>query len=496
MTNNDSITYFSENIFDRNIYTKAEIKVMVKNLIKTISLFNFDKIDTSSVEKKLMHFGIVNSESEYQNLATYLGKSLYNDLLDAFSRIDESDIYKNYLDIAKYSQTYREAASDDLANITKPTLVDLFCGSGGLSLGLMQAGFRVVFANDIAKPALQTYSFNHPEIRGQQITMGGIQEIAHNISEYIPDKVDVLAGGPPCQGFSMANRQRIIDDPRNILYKYYVESVRQLKPKIFIMENVKGMLSVASQVVEDFNTKTDIGYDISYHIFNAKNFGVPQNRERLIYIGIRKDLTDRIKSADIISNILKKHNTPKYNLADAINDLRPLKASRKKNTTNIDSVESGSIIELNKNINPKNKEYLDKINTRKNTLIYNHKARYNNDRDIEIFDRMLPGDKSDSPRIADIMPYKSRNDIFKDKYFKLIPSKICKTITAHMKFDCNMYIHPSQARGLTPREAARVQSYPDSFFFLGSYTKTYQQIGNSVPPLMARAIGNEVIQYI
>ena len=119
-----------------------------------------------------------------------------------------------------------------------------------------------------------------------------------------------------------------------------------------------------------------------------------------------------------------------------------------------------------------------------------------NDRDIEIYGRMLPGDKSDSPRIADIMPYKSRNDIFKDKYYKLIYSNICKTITAHMKFDCNMYIHPTQARGLTPREAARIQSYPDSFFFLGPYTKTYQQIGNSVPPLMARAIGEEVIKYI
>lgn len=94
------------------------------------------------------------------------------------------------------------------------------------------------------------------------------------------------------------------------------------------------------------------------------------------------------------------------------------------------------------------------------------------------------------------MPYKSRNDIFKDKYYKLIYSNICKTITAHMKFDCNMYIHPTQARGLTPREAARIQSYPDSFFFLGPYTKTYQQIGNSVPPLMARAIGEEVIKYI
>ena len=93
-------------------------------------------------------------------------------------------------------------------------------------------------------------------------------------------------------------------------------------------------------------------------------------------------------------------------------------------------------------------------------MVSNHKARYNNDRDIEIFGRMEPGDRSDDPKIADIMPYARRNGIFKDKYFKLENDKVCKTITAHMKFDCNMYIHPTQARGLTPREAARVQSYP------------------------------------
>ena len=128
--------------------------------------------------------------------------------------------------------------------------------------------------------------------------------------------------------------------------------------------------------------------------------------------------------------------------------------------------------------------------------VLNHKARYNNDRDIEIFGRLEPGDKSTDPKIADIMPYSRRNDIFKDKYFKLEPDKVCKTITAHMKFDCNMYIHPFQARGLTPREAARVQSYPDDYFFRGAYTKTYMQIGNSVPPLLGRAIAIIVKEYI
>lgn len=104
--------------------------------------------------------------------------------------------------------------------------------------------------------------------------------------------------------------------------------------------------------------------------------------------------------------------------------------------------------------NYKNNAYLERINPKNiPTFLYNHKARYNNDRDIEIFSRLHQGDKSDDPKIADIMPYTTRNDIFKDKYYKLIYAQPCKTITAHMKFDCNMYIHPTQARGLTPREA-------------------------------------------
>ena len=141
--------------------------------------------------------------------------------------------------------------------------------------------------------------------------------------------------------------------------------------------------------------------------------------------------------------------------------------------------------------------YIDYINQgRLPGIVLNHKARYNNDRDIEIYGRMYQGDKSDDPKIADIMPYTRRNGIFKDKYFKLEENKVCKTITAHMKFDCNMYIHPTQARGLTPREAARVQSYPDDYFFRGSYTKTYMQIGNSVPPLLGRAIAIVVKKYI
>jgi DNA (cytosine-5)-methyltransferase 1 len=167
--------------------------------------------------------------------------------------------------------------------------------------------------------------------------------------------------------------------------------------------------------------------------------------------------------------------------------LPKLKAKTRPNETEIEDENSGFTFAVN--IEQANNEYVELINEgRKIPLLLNHKARYNNERDIDIFSRLNQGDDSSDPKIADIMPYKRREKIFKDKYYKLEQNKPCKTITAHMKFDCNMYIHPTQARGLTPREAARIQSYPDDYYFSGSYTKTYMQIGNSVPPLLGEAI--------
>ena len=391
--------------------------------------------------------------------------------------------------LAKYCNT---SIKDKRENYSKdaPVMIDLFCGAGGLSLGFTQEGFITSLANDIEPCCIDTYAHNHPDTPRENIILGDIREVVENVNSLMRFKdVDVVVGGPPCQGFSMANRQRLIDDPRNYLYKNYVRAVDIVKPKFFVMENVKGMQSVASQVIEDFES---IGYTADCCILNAKDFGVPQNRERLIYIGNRLGLDNEA----ILKEICRSATSiPNHVLADALEGLRPLKASRTKNDTESVSAESGNKIEraIDGNCNP----YIAYINQGRNCpLTFNHKARYNNDRDIEIFGRLYQGDRSDDPKIADIMPYARRNGIFKDKYFKLEETKVCKTITAHMKFDCNMYIHPTQARGLTPREAARVQSYPDDYFFRGAYTKTYMQIGNSVPPLLGRAIASVIKKYL
>lgn len=416
-----------------------------------------------------------------------------SELMEAFRRLaficneKEQECYK--CPVNKYCNTYIENARKNVSDDSLK-MIDLFCGAGGLSLGFTQEGFVTSLANDIQDCCVDTYAHNHPETPRDHIVLGDIKDVVKNLDKLLAGRnVDIVVGGPPCQGFSMANRQRLIDDPRNHLYKSYVEVVKKVHPKFFVMENVKGMLSVAEQVKEDFRA---IGYSVECHILNAKNFGVPQNRERLIYIGNCLG----VDNEQIFNEIFAlSENIPEHNLGDALFALRELEASRVKNSTESGSIGSGYKIEKN-NITETN-DYISYINQdRVVNVVSNHKARYNNDRDIEIYGRMEPGDRSDDPKIADIMPYARRNGIFKDKYFKLENDKVCKTITAHMKFDCNMYIHPTQARGLTPREAARVQSYPDDYFFRGAYTKTYMQIGNSVPPLLGRAIAHVIKEHM
>lgn len=489
------ITNLSNNLFNENVYSKKDRKQVADYFIETVNkLFpNEKRLDEESIKLMCKKIGIDDLD----------GQDIFQDIhfkekfKDAISRIDESNINSPYL--SKYFYATRNEKILEQNNHVHPRIIDLFCGSGGLSLGFNQLGFRTAFANDVDRDALRTYMFNRPGDDAKHVVLGDITKIVDDIDDYIDlnSEVDVIAGGPPCQGFSNANRQRIINDPRNVLYKYFVKAIHRIKPKFFVMENVRGMMKVQDQIIKDFNSSNDVEYSISCQIFNAKNFGIPQNRERLIFIGVRSDISELVgkNSADIFMELNGMDVDKNVPLQLALEGLRPLEASTKKNSTVVGDDVSGYIID--KNTNKKDNEYIQKINMgKRNELVFNHKARFNNDRDIKIYGLMKQGDRSDSPRIKDLMPYKSRSDIFKDKYFKLKNDTICKTITAHMKFDCNMYIHPTQARGLTPREAARVQSYPDDYLFLGPYTKTYQQVGNSVPPLLSKSIAGKIYDVL
>ncbi|HFI0902474.1 DNA cytosine methyltransferase [Streptococcus suis] len=372
----------------------------------------------------------------------------------------------------------------------KRKMIDLFAGCGGLSLGLEKAGFEAIYANEINPICADTYKLNI-NIEPSNVFVGDINDLLTEIKakNIIFEEIDLVSGGPPCQGFSSANRQRVIDDPRNILYKSYLEFLKIVKPKFFVMENVKGMANKIDEILMDFQETLDNSYDISYRILNAKNFGVPQNRERFFIIGNRVGAS----SENIFSNI-ESREFKQYVLNDAIEGLPKLGINPLKNKSYIENDVVGY---LERDFTYVQNDFYKFINNGKEvTKVYNHKNRYNNERDILIYERLPQGGNSLHESISDIMPYKSRNHIFKDKYYKLKSNEVCKTITSHMKYDCHMYIHPTQPRGLSAREAARIQTFPDDFVFTGPQNSWYLQVGNAVPVKLAQVIGEEILKCL
>lgn len=452
---------------------------------------------------EISDMGIVEGEEDLKLLKKVLGNDFVRFVSCVQFYVYHQYLFGNLLD--KLSNKKRKELQQQVLREHKPTFVDFFAGAGGLSCGFTQAGFRVCFANDFEDVCVRTYRYNHPELPSNKVLKGDIRKIVDNISDYVDEDVDIVVGGPPCQGFSSANQQRIIDDPRNELYKFYIKAVSSILPKFVLMENVKGMLKVANQVVEDYgnikgkkngNTYT---YNVAYKLLNSADFSVSQSRERLIYIAIRNDVMKEknITPEDIFKQIESSNkNNPRFILKDALDAIKPLDAPRIKNTNEIDDAKTGKKIDVNTfegNENP----YLSLINGgRTIPLLYNHKARYVNDINYEIYRLLNQGDDASDPKIKGLMPYENRLHCFKDKYYKLIADKPSRTITAHLRMDCHSHIHPFQIRAITPREAARCQSFPDDYLFLGAYLKTYMQIGNAVPCLMAKGIANIIKKYL
>ncbi|MBU3217447.1 DNA cytosine methyltransferase [Clostridium estertheticum] len=487
-----------------------KIDIMTRIIEEFCSLNNYSLDDYSinyfKIEIELVEIGIIVKSEDFDLLKGLLQRKFKSFCRALNFYIINKELTNFVLD--KFYNNYR-ASQQRLAieDFNAPTLIDFFAGAGGLSLGFIQEGFRVKLANDVEDVCVETYKLNHPDLNTSRIIKDDIRNVVESLDNLIKfnKEIDLVIGGPPCQGFSSANQQRIIDDPRNELYKYYIKAIAIIKPKFVVMENVKGMLKVADQVVEDFNNVNiikngkNVSYNVAYNVFNSHDFSVAQNRKRLIYIGIRSDIqeTQNISPEQIIEEIKNSTNTnQRFDLKDALELIKPLDATRIKNMTENDSEESGKKVDKNIYFNKTN-EYLRKINNGSNSyVVFNHKARYCSDVNYEIYKRLDQGEDSTSDKIADIMPYAHRNHVFKDKYFKLIENKPSRTITAHMKMDCHSHIHPTQVRSLTPREAARVQSFPDDYIFLGAYLKTYMQIGNAVPPLMSRGIAKVIKKYI
>lgn len=373
--------------------------------------------------------------------------------------------------------------------------IDLFAGCGGLSLGLEQAGFNPVLVNEIIPQFAETYQTNR-NLDKDSVFVGDICELNNQFSASKGkfDNITLVCGGPPCQGFSMANRQRIIDDPRNMLYKEYLKFLCAVRPLFFIMENVRGMQSRWEEIESDFNTYLNgegcgDKYQFTGKLLLAEEFGVPQHRERFIVIGNRLG----IDPEQIFDKVFSLKRTP-FVLRDALFGLPSLGVKSEKGRNDVEDDNSGY---TQVDFDYPDTDFYHFINGgKKLSVLHNHKNRYNNPRDVEIYTRLPQGANSLHESIADIMPYSRRNDIFKDKYFKLPEDRICKTITSHMRYDCNMYIHPWYSRGLSPREAARIQTFPDDFIFYGAQNMWYAQIGNAVPVKLAYAIGTAIASFL
>lgn len=495
----------------RHITSKDEFLEKILIYIRLVEVFaerynlvivNIKDVNETII-KEAINIGVIESSNDILELKRVLLKHYARFINSVNFYIEHKDGFGCLLD--KLSNEKRKKLQEKESRSNKPNFVDFFAGAGGLSCGFMQAGFKVSFANDFEDVCVRTYRFNHPELPADKVVKEDIRKIVDHIDEYIKEPIDIVVGGPPCQGFSSANQQRIIDDPRNELYKYFIKAVKTILPKFVVMENVKGMLTVANQVVEDYqniNEKRDgetFSYKVSYKLLNSADFSVAQSRERLIYIAIRTDIAELkdITPEGIFEQIEtanKKNKT--HILQEALEFIKPLDAPRIKNMNEVDDEKTGKKIDVNTYKGNEN-EYLKLINgNREIPFLYNHKARYVNDINYDIYRLLNQGDDASDPKIKGIMPYTNRLHCFKDKYYKLRADRPSRTITAHLRMDCHSHIHPFQIRALTPREAARCQSFPDDYIFLGAYLKTYMQIGNAVPCIMAKGIANVIKKYL
>lgn len=434
--------------------------------------------------------------------------------------------------------------SERVRNTSELVALDLFCGAGGLSQGFHDAGFFVAAGFDLDPTCAETHGANFlsksssGDLTG--ITAERIRHLVHDELE-LP-RVDVIVGGPPCQGFAGVGRAKIRSltatqrarlDRRNHLYEEFVRFVEVLKPLCFVMENVPHLASfneghVAEQITADFDR---IGYDIGTSdapdrplFLDAEDFGVPQTRRRLFYLGFRRGAASRIlaprathhgalvqprnRTPDVPQqqalvlrdgeNLAPYFLPPPLTLADAIADLPPLQAPATEHVLRYERQERpdlrgrGALRDIEYSLRMRTKMRGDL-----ESVVYDHVVRGVREDDREAFEHMPEGgtyaDVPESHR-----RYKFESGHFEDRYFRLRWDQPSRAITAHIAKDGYWYIHPdsTQARTLSVREAARVQSFPDYFRFAGHRTSMYRQIGNAVPPLLACALAARMRESI
>jgi DNA (cytosine-5)-methyltransferase 1 len=356
--------------------------------------------------------------------------------------------------------------------------------------------------------ALRTYALNHPSTPTARILCRDITTLRAGELRRILGRVriDVLAGAPPCQGFSHAGFRskvtrtgyRLGRDDRNFLFEHMVAAALELRPRTFLMENVPGMQSARKEKLSFLEAAGRMleergGFKTAIWRTNAAAHGVPQDRIRYFLVASAtgelptqplEEYQDHRQDFDVDA-------LPPVTLEEAIFDLPSREAGAGRA---VESIARDQVA-----IDPRYRRYLKKFGLLSNSsLLYNHTVRYHNERDLELYSLLRPGEDSihvlERHGRADLMRY--RRDVFDDKYARLRGDRPSKTIVAHLAKDGNGYVHPRQARSISIREAARLQSFPDNYAFCGAASDQWTQVGNAVPPLLAEKIAKTFLQVL
>ena len=354
-----------------------------------------------------------------------------------------------------------------LQEITMKNIVDLFCGCGGLSYGFEQEGFKTILGIDHDKAAIDTFKLNHPNA---EAILGDIREVSdESVLNIIGGQtVDIVVGGPPCQGLSLSGPRKY-EDPRNQLYLSFIRIVKLLKPKYVLIENVPGMVSLFKGKIKDEIVKSleELGYTVNFEILKASNYGVPQNRRRVFFVGcLNKEVFEfptitHTEEVDLIHSKM-------VSTYDAISDLPLLEDTLGESIQNYNSEASS--------------DYQKKMR-QGSEYIYNHVAAKHSQRVIDTI-KLVPAGKN-----YKALPEELRNSRkFNVAWTRFPDHAPAPTIdTGHRH-----HFHYLANRVPTVRESARLQSFPDSFVFTGNKTEQFRQVGNAVPPMLAAAIARKI----
>jgi DNA (cytosine-5)-methyltransferase 1 len=389
-------------------------------------------------------------------------------------------------------------------NDRKRTCIDLFAGAGGLSTGLELAGFDVLFANEIMPAYAQTLAHNHPE---SDVCVDDIRSVSPaNVRKSLGISVgelDLVAGGPPCQGFSINAPVRSSEDERNHLFLNYLKFVKEFRPKVVLIENVPGMVSFESgnTIKAILASLKRLGYKPEVRVLYAPHYGIPQMRWRTIFLATRLDISPQALYP-IPSHLIKgrPNFTTRLDGRTLIFSDEYVFANSVKSFTTVQDAIS-DLPEIQNGGGQLKTEYVARGKTEYQTqlrhgspFLLNHQCARLGAVNIARLPYIPPGGSwRDIPH--ELLPkgmQRARRSDHTKRYGRLDPEGIASTILTKCDPHWGAYIHPSQNRVLSVREAARLQSFPDRIRFHGSVTEQYEQVGNAVPPLFAKAIGDQI----